>query len=420
MIYRIIVALALACPLIGVFLMEAGASSQSLSREGHWNYASLAMAFYVAIFLIVVVLLSRSRRVIRLGAGQESAANSFNPIAIWSLVLLILMAAFVLFGLGGFYTLFKTDAAGSFRANLGSGGALGYLILKFYAPAILTNLALRAPQNSAGRAIVGISAVLVILVSLSFGYKTAIAIALLPACIALMWRTNWKAIAIVAALSSVVIVVGYLRSPPVNPNDFSLPQLIAYRIFVLNGEVPWKIWDMHMHGETFPIYSKTLSVIFGDRVYTYFTGVTKADAYTWVMSHFSLMTTYVVGYQPKYIIEVGHNVSANAFSEGVILGGLTGVAAIAILGATITACLYYFIKNRLEAKDSASASVGVCYFIYGLVAWFLGGGIVSLVHVALMFGVITTFLLLRGINGQLRVYPRRDAVVRASSPSQAS
>jgi len=356
------------------------------------------MIAFVAMFLAVIAWLERTKLLSQLGAGRAVSADlDLTPVR--CAVLLVPMAGYVLFVIGGIHTILDGVGAGKFRAELGNGGALGYLILKFYAPALFSVTALCMATTRRLSLFSVASLVLLAVISISFGYKSAIIMALLPTAVLLFWNCRLRSVLYLGGAVTVAIVVSYWFMKPDDQVKIPLLAAIGYRAFVLNAEGAWKIWDIYSSGGDLPSYLNTLPAVFGDRVYSALTGITRSDPEAWVMSHFSLMATHLSGYKPEYLLATGHNNSAGVMAEGIIAGGVAGMLAFAAVAAVITNALYHFIENRLEAQDFAAASVAACYFVYSLIAWMIGGGVVEIIHLSIIVGTLSSFALLRWTTG---------------------
>lgn len=69
-------------------------------------------------------------------------------------------------------------------------------------------------------------------------------------------------------------------------------------------------------------------------------GITSADQSAWVQAHFNLMMTAfsAPGYTPAYMLEHGHNNASNAFSEGIVAGGIFGAFIVAVFAGLLNRC----------------------------------------------------------------------------------
>lgn len=397
--FRLIVAAALLFPIIGSALLELGMWGQGINQYGAPNGATLAMIAFAVLFLVTIATLERINLFADLGSGPAVTPADADGTSFRCAAAIVPMTVYVLYGLGGFRTIFNGIGAGEFRVSLGAGGSIGYLILKYYAPALFSVTALSsvAARRLSPYAIIGL--ICLALIAISFGYKSGILMALLPTIVLLFWNAQLRSIIQLLVAALAILILAYWFMKPDDQVHISVVAAIAYRAFVLNAEGAWKIWDIYSSGGDLPSYLNTLPPVLGDRVFSAITGITRANPSEWVMSHFSLMATYLAGYKPEYLIATGHNNSAGAMAEGIVAGGAAGMLVFAVLAGTITNALYHFIENRLNTNDFASASVAACYFVYCLISWLIGGGIVEIIHLSILVGLASGFLLVKWATG---------------------
>lgn len=415
MIFRAAIAVSLLFPLVGVFLLELGFFGPDISQSGHPNGATLALATYSMVMVATIYVTERYGFFHTLGA-RAIPKDTPAPLSNLKIIAILApMAALILFSAGGLQTIMGERTAGSFRVGLTSStGVPSYLILKYYAPATFAYVALEQAKHgrlwSSTQLI--IAGLLLILISISFGYKTAIVMAMLPAVTVVCWRASLRTVMQLGIVASLITVAAYLLMT--NRDLPATLDAIFQRLFLWHGGVPWKVWEMYINGTPFPSYINTLPTIFSDRLYTMMTGVTRANETAWVMSHFNLMATNLAtsAYTPEYILRDGHNNAANAFSEGIIAYGITGAFIVALIAGLIANALYHLIDNKLRAQDLAAASLAACYLFSALMPWLLGGGIVELVHSSVIFGALTGYLLLRCASINLRRSKLFQSVVK--------
>jgi oligosaccharide repeat unit polymerase len=381
---------------LAFFLLEMGWWGPDINERGYPNGATAALATYSAVILATVWLAERYKLFHAFGAARSEVCDRAPLSNIKIVAIFAPMAAFVLFGAGGIQTILGHQGAGAFRVGLTSvTGVPSYLILKCYAPATFAYVALERAKLgrtwSSSQTIV--AGLLLAVISISFGYKTAILMAMLPAVTLLYWKSSLRTLATLAAIACCVTITAYLL---MTQKDLaSTFDAIFQRLFLWHGGIPWKIWDMYASGSTFPSYVHTLPSIFLDRLYTMLTGITRSDETDWVMAHFNLLATFIAGYTPEYIMRMGHNSAANAFSEGIMAYGMVGAFIVAVIAGIVIDALYHLIDNRLKVNDFAIASLAACYLFYALMPWLLGGGIDQLVHSSVIFGMLSGCMLLR-------------------------
>jgi hypothetical protein len=401
MLYKLVALACFVCPLIGLIAIESGAQI-SLEAWGYPNGASIAFACYALLVAGTVAVSTRVQWIRGLGSASHSVAPpraDMRAIMLRSVVALAPMTLFVLYSIGGLETLMGKVGAGEFRSNLGNGGALGYLILKYYAPSILSFVLLNwmhSPDRGWSWGLILITALCAVIAS-SFGFKSGVMTMLLPAAILIFWRTSYKIAAAVAVACGLLIFLGYATYEGVR----SVPAaVLAFlnRLFVLQGDIAWSIWGQYLAGTEFPSYWNTLLPLLGGRAFTMLTGISTLQVEAWVDSHFNLMATKIAGYPAEMIMQYGHNGSATVFSEGLVAGGIAGLAAFAVLAGLVLSALYWFIDNRLKAGAYADASIAGSYFVMGVMAWLIGGGVETIMHISILVAAISSRLLLLWIE----------------------
>jgi hypothetical protein len=398
--FRYIVIFCFMAPLVGIMQMEAGTYGGSVLQKGHENNATLAFGVGILAFALAIVLLRELRPLRFSWLAPRPAPIPNDRIWILATASLVAMALFTLFVSGGISVLLRTIGRGDFRSGLGDSGAISYLILKYYSPAIMAYLALIYSRRPWYDAVIplAVPAIVVAVIALSFGFKSGVVLAFLPAVVVYFWRVpDWLVIPLAAAAFG-GIYLGYSFFDGLSNPAVILDRLF-YRLTVLQGDVAWKIWDLHASGEYLPNYLASVPAIFGDRVFTLATGIDRSMELDWVTTHFGLLTTYLSGY-PIYVIMAGHNNTATIFSEGVLIGGLSGVIAISALAGVLTAALYSFIQVCLHRHRYVEASLASSYFVFALMAWLLGGGITAILHISILVGLVTGYVLLKIIEGR--------------------
>jgi len=394
MTYRLLMLAALYIPLVGLAYLSKGAFAQGLGQGTGDNGATYAYMAYCFAFVSALILTESSRLVRQIGSSPRRNVPGFKATAAVAIVALASMAIFVLLAAGGINTFLQGLSAGEFRIGLGGTGAIAYLILKYYSPVVITILLLVANHH---RRIfswqVILASLLHMIIAMSFGYKSAIIMAMLPPCILLLWNAHWSRIFGMGVVGFVILVVAYIFMKPPDQASLSPIEAVFYRTFALNAEVPWKVWDtLYREGKQLPPYIDTLPALLGDRIFSSMTGITRADPEQWANTHFSVFMTTLGKYDAEYVIMNGHNNAANIFSEGLMAGGIIGMLAFGFMAGAFANMLCYLIENRLAAQDYGAAAVGSAYFIFAFIAWMLGGGVVEILHVAVLFGVITAFI----------------------------
>ena len=404
MTYRLLMLAALYIPLVGLApLSKSWFFAQGIGQSTFENGASIAFLAYCLAFTCGLVVTEKMAFVRTLWSSPKRVIPDFGMTSALALSALVPMALFVLFAIGGIGTFINGVSAGDFRSSLGGGGAIGYLVLKYYSPVVVTILILVAKEH--GRLFswqVFVAVALHVTIAMSFGYKSAVVMAMLPPCILLFWHSHWSRIFGLGLIAFAILVAAYLVMKPADQASMSPVAAIFYRTFVLNAEEPWKIWDLHYRqGVELPPYIDTLPALLGDRAFSSITGITRGDPGAWAYTHFSVMMTHLSGYDVEYILERGHNNAANIFSEGVMAGGLAGALLFGLAAGAMGNTMCHVIENRLAARDYGAAAVGASYFIFAFIAWMLGGGVAEIAHAAVLFGALTAFIGARIMLGPL-------------------
>src|SRR5882724_5414653 len=148
MLFKFIVAISILFPLAGVGLMENGAWGNSVNKYGHPNGATWAFLVYCGVAFFTMLSASKLRLFHNLGKGRPEPLRNPARINFLSVLLMLSMLGFLLFGLGGIENYYgATNNAGVFRASLaGLSGLFGGVIIKYIAPsmfafALMTNIA---------------------------------------------------------------------------------------------------------------------------------------------------------------------------------------------------------------------------------------------------------------------------------------
>jgi oligosaccharide repeat unit polymerase len=426
MLFKFVVTISFLFPLVGVRLMENGAYGLSVFKRGYPNGATWAFLLYCSVAFATVLAASKLGLFHKVGKGRPQALRHPGTISLISLLLMVSMLGFLLFGLGGIDNYYRITNAGTFRAALsGVSGALGSIILKYIAPAVfafafMTNVAWN--PNRIKSVTVLLLALVMMLIGGSYGFKSSFVLAVLPAAMLYYWRSSpWMLLPLgVAAVCAILLGYAFFAGSPTVGDAL---ESLVYRLFVLQGDVAWWVWDLHREGEPLPAYTPTLLPMIGDRIFSLVTGITRDQQLEWVMSHFGLMITHLSGYSTEAIFFGGHANTATVFSEGIIAGGLFGVLLFAILAGLMVNLLYNFIDNRLEANDFAWASAAASYAVVGVMAWLLSGGIQVIIHISipvLLLGTYVILHLIRRTSGEVRQHVpmrvRRTNLLRFQMP----
>ena len=217
----------------------------------------------------------------------------------------------------------------------------------------------------------------------------------LPTLIAMQPKLSFKRILIGAGLFFGTVFAGYFVFETLEETDIGFVfSLLFTRATVLTGDVSWRMWDLLMAGEPFPSYVATLPAMLGDRLLTAISGIGPEQAYDWVMMHSSLVPTYLSGYSPEEIVEGGHNNTATSFSEGILFGGIPGIAVFAILTGMVLRVTISWLESAVAKGNYASACVAACFAVHCTWAWIISGGINMILHISVAFNLGLLYVIL--------------------------
>ncbi|RVU43439.1 hypothetical protein [Rubrivivax rivuli] len=399
--YKYLVALVLTTPWIGVFLLEGGEYGATIGMYGYPNGATIAYGCY-AVTVALVAWLARGRPGRARPALQTDARKIDARLQVFGTNLLFVNAAFLvvfLFGFGAIQVWAGAVGKGEFRTELGSFGAIPNLMAKFILPALLAYAAAlfrRSSKSTRLRWLLGANFALLFVIGASWGFKTTALIVLLPAILLIYWRvTIFQMLRLV--LLFVLAIVAFFYQYDVDVETYAeVHTFLLTRITVIQGDVSWLVWDKYINDEEFPAYAPTLLAAVGDKVLTLF-GLSRGEFYEWMLFHYDLMITYIAGVPLDQIAD-GHSITATPFSEGLVAGGVGGVAFFALLGGLLVGRMYAFIERSLRQGHEARAAVGASYFCFYIFAWLNGGAVVQLIHISAWVALLATLFAFKAMQ----------------------
>lgn len=409
--YKYLVAVVLLTPLIGIWLVEGGEFAASIGLAGYENGASTAFATYALTVTVVAWLFAgRARGELLLPARRRQADANLRSFASNLLVVSAVFLAVFLFGFGAIKVWTGAVGKGEFRVGLGPLGAVPNLMTKFILPALLAYAAALYRKSSRARGLrrlLGANMALIFVIGASWGFKSTAFFLLLPALLIVFWRISVVTLvklvlAFVASLTAFFFMFDASVEESTDAQSF-----LFRRITVLQGDVSWFMWDQYRSGEVFPSYWPTLLAAFGDKVLG-LAGLAREDYYTWTMYHYDLMITHLAG-SPLEQIEGGHSITATPFTEGLVAGGLVGVAFFAVVSGLLVGRLNAFIQRSLERGQDERAAIATTYFCSQVFPWLNGGAVVQLFHISVWFSLVATviaFRLMRRLEISRTVPPR--------------
>jgi hypothetical protein len=413
--YKYLVAFVLLTPLIGIWLVEGGEYAPSIGTDGYPIGATAAFSVYaVAVAVIAWLVAGRAAPVAEL-APTIDANIVFRRFASNVLIVNGAFLALFLFGFGAINVWLGSMGKGEFRVSLGWFGAVPNLMCKFVLPTLVayaTLLYMRSTRNWQLKLRLALVFALAFTTGASWGFKTTAIASVMPALLLLNWRVRpVVAVALAGVFIGSLAIFFFLFDQQVEAGA-EVQTFLLRRLTVLQGDVAWHIWDMHTSGEEFPNYWTTLSAGIGDKLLAAF-GVSRSDPYEWMLYHYDWMLTYLAGSSFE-AIEEGHSVTATPFAEGLVAGGLPGLALFAVLAGVLTGLTYRFINDSMRRGQDVRSALGATYCCYYIIAWLNGGAIVQLFHISLLIGFGMTLVLLVALirTGLPRILPHRLVVNR--------
>jgi hypothetical protein len=384
-VYKYIIGFVLVTPLIGIWLVEGGEYAGSIGVAGYPNGATAAFAAY-ALGLAAVAWLcgGRSRQPARAMPARGASAR-FHGFAGKLLIFDVGFLLVFLFGFGAQAVWFGDVDKGEFRVSLGGFGFIPTLMTRFIVPALFayaTLLYSRTPRRGLVRWHWIANLIVVSLIGASWGFKSSAMLLLMPGLLLLFWRVRPLNLLVIALAFCATIAVSFLIFDARFDLDADIQARLLSRITVLQGDTAWHIWGLYSSGDTFPDYAPTLLVALGDKVLSLM-GLSQNNQYEWMLYHYDWMLTYLAGV-PLDAIENGYNLTGTPFAEGLIAGGIAGVALFVIIGGILVGAMHRFLDRALRLQRDTQAATYFCLYVF---PWLNGGSVVQLFHIALVINV---------------------------------
>jgi len=397
--YKYLVAYVLLTPLLGIWFVEHGEYAGSIGVDGYPNGAFFAFGAYVLGTVLVALVVGRRRHVHTMPAGpvthEAVAGYLFRNFAASLLVFNLAFLILFLLGFGAINVWLGAIQKGEFRANLGQFGALPNLMTKFVTPALVayaTVLYSKTSRKGITRLWWYANLLVAFIIGASWGYKASAMTILLPALLVLNWRVRLRTLFAIGLVFMGTLILFFNIFDAGVLTDSDVEVFLFRRVTVLTGDVSWYIWDQFRQGETFPDYWQTLLAAFGDTTLTAL-GLNRTDPYQWMLYHYDWMINYLAG-QPFDWTESGNSLTGTPFSEGIVAGGLAGLALFTVLAGVLVGGTYRILDRALRTGRDAQAAMIATYFCFGIFTWLNGGAIVQLFHISLLVSVTITYAVL--------------------------
>lgn len=396
--FKYLVAFVLLTPLVGIMLVEGGEYAVSVGVDGSSNGAALAYLLYALGVAAVAFVSSRwSRRTtIPTPRPTQNPDAAFRQFSANLLAFNAIFLVMFVFGFGAIDVWTGAVGKGEFRVNLGAFGALPNMMTKFIVPALLAYLAVlysRSSRRPPLRLQMTMNFGLAFVIGASWGFKSTALFILIPALLLFNWRIRFGTLIRLGLLFTAVLVGFFQLFDAGVEIDTDVQTFLLRRITVLQGDVAWHIWGLYKDGQAFPNYWPTLLAAVGDTALT-LSGLSRAETYQWMDYHYDWMITSLAGAPIEQIAE-GHSITATPFAEGLVAGGLAGVASFALIGGLLVGRTYVYLDRCLRRGDATRASMVSTYFCFCIFPWLNGGAIVQLFHVSLVVSIGSTFLVMK-------------------------
>ncbi len=415
--FRAVLLFYLFSPLLGIYLMEQGAFGMDIGMKGHPNGATFAYFIYLVAFGISFYIF-KGNRLFKIKINSPKMDNQFVKrrfiVAIYVQIIFILI---MLFGFGAIKVWLGLISKGDFRGSFGFFGPFAYYISNLFAPALMAYLA--ALYKKYRKLIPGLGTYLLINIGLVFvlgsvwGFKSTSIAILMPAAILYWNRISLAKLAMVFVLvfSSFVFFSGVFDDTSFKTKDitetitdfsvektfdvrnFNSFSFVLYRLTVIQGNTPWRVWDLYSSGEEMPSYAKTLPAIMGDK-FLALGGIDANDRKNFTDYHYSFAVTNLVG-RAEYFLDFGHNVTATAFTDGVLIGGMFGVAIIGLVAGFLTRAFADLISRARLKDNPIFLSIILVYFTSYYLGWLNSGGVTAFIHISVFVGLFLTYLFLK-------------------------
>lgn len=408
--FKLYIVVILLLPLIGLYSIEQNGYFGGYPNNSIWPYTLYLLCFYLSYKFIFKKTLKKQRII-------KSNARSFRHVVLSSsfkrktLLVLVVLLLISLFAFNGLNVITGKVHKGEFRVQLGYLGFLMAIPTKFIFPAVFTRFCFLYYHNKTKiynkyrfDGIFYLMCIIAVLFGLTFGDKSMAVTNLLCGMIALFWERTKVSHLIIFSLTGfgLFIFTAYLFDSFLS--NSSLSQVIDYlsfRAFALSAESSWKVWDLHLNNKLDFNYFYTLFGILGSGgIYLLF-GVGKFESEAYMFNFGKAVTALLYPNSIPLINSGVWNITPSAYVEGILIGGVIGVAAIGLIAGSIYGYIKRIIVNSVDNGDYAKASVFIVYFIYAFSTWIITGGITTLIHPITLFGSIIAFRFIRYIEKKI-------------------
>lgn len=406
---KYLIAFVLFTPLVGVLFMELGAFSFAAQQTGYYNGSTLAYLFYILAFYLSYLFV-KQHPVSFIKKKKENL--HFKSIAYTAIVINLIALIILLFPFGAYKIWLGLVDKGSFRTNLGFFGSVAYFMLKSLVPAMLVLVSFvylnSSKHSKRDQLLVFLNFFIAFLFGASWGFKSTALFILLPSFIILFWKIDTLKFIKFAALTFIIFLVfaGIFDNKSLKFDDINILKThgggnaiesTLYRLTVLQGDVCWKIWDLHINDQLESVkYYKTLISLIGDKNLNLLAGVNQNNYPEFITYHFGLLITYLCGNSPEAISK-GYNVTGTVFSEGIVAGGFGGLLFFSVFAGLLTGLNRNLILEGLYKNNPIITCIAASFFCFQTFSWLNGGGVSALFHISIILGFFVTYIFLVSI-----------------------
>lgn len=408
--YKYLIIFVLSTPLIGIWLVERGEPSLTIGVPGDENGATVAFSIYASIILLVAFSTAAFRsdqRRITPSYEIKQAEQAFAYFSVRFMILILVFLLVMLFVFDGVQVWLGTIEKGKFRTGLGSFGAFPYLMTKFAIPALFaysTMLWMKTKRLRRSTVMWLGNALLVFMVGSTWGFKTTGIFMLLPGLLILNWRLPVLRLVLFSGIFLGALFFFFFLFDAHLMEDVDVFAFLLGRLTIYQGDVSWYVWGLKQEGEFLPNYWPTLLAAVGDTILAVF--VSRNDANEWLAYHYDWMLTHLTGSSIDAVVN-GHSVTGTPFAEGIIAGGLWGVALFAVVAGLLIGWFYRAIASAILRGRSLTAALLSTYFCFHIFSWLNGGGITQLFHVSVFANLFIAYFLIMIMSIQSAVRHNR-------------
>lgn len=405
--YKYLILFALFSPLIGIYMVEDGAFAATIGVYGYENGAFQAYSIYILTVFVTASLSGfnffrvKDLYVPKLDVDVLRFGSIARDIFLINFVFLIIFW----FGFGAFSTLLGLTPKGEFRSSLGGLGFFPNFMTKTFIPAsfsYLTFLYVAVFKTRRVNVLYFANLLVLVVVGMSWGFKTTPISMLLPTLIFILWRLSFFRLLYVSSLTLAFIVLMFFLFDrnQLYYGDVGVLEFIFTRIFVLQGDVSWHVWELLQSNYLFPPYLPTLWAALGDKFLSVFF-VDKDNLSGWASYHFDWLLTNLTG-APFEQIADGHSIVGTPFSEGIVAFGTSGVLIFGVLAGLLISLVSKRIISSVRSRAFVTSALILTYFCFYIFPWLIGGAVVQLFHISLLPGFLITWMVLKQLNKRLK------------------